>query len=134
MAKAAARFPGKAVSTSANLSGARRVLAASHPLLSGLSRSLDSIDAMEKSRIGAARERAATAKRATAASAVALFLAAMLGARATHAAHTSQSSSSSTASSSASSSDDFTGSSSDGFDSGSLAPAQSIPQVSTGSS
>jgi uncharacterized protein YfaQ (DUF2300 family) len=108
------------------------VLTVSQPRLSSLSRSLDSIGFMEKSRIGAARARAATAKRTLLASAVALFFAAMLAARATHAAQASHSSSSSTASSTAAA--DSFGSSSEDFDPGSLAPAQSVPQVATGSS
>jgi hypothetical protein len=88
---------------------------------------------MDNSRIGAARARAATAKRTLVVSSLALFVATVLGARATHAAHSSQSSSASSASSAATS-NDFSSSSSQDFDSGSLVPAQSAPQVSTGSS
>jgi hypothetical protein len=82
----------------------------------------------KNSRIAAARARATAAKQMLVASAVVLFFGAMLGARATHAAHASGSPS--TPSSGQSADDSFYG----GFDSGSLAPAQSTPQTSTGSS
>ena len=85
----------------------------------------------EPSRIGTARARAASAKQALLASALALFFAVILLARGTHPAHSSQSSS---VSSATSNEDDFLGSSSDDFQSGSIAPSQSTPQVSTGSS
>lgn len=81
------------------------------------------------SRIAGARARATAAKQMLAATALALFFGGMLAARATHAAHASQSDSSSTASSSATD-DSYDGD----FDSGSLAPAQSMPQAATGSS
>jgi hypothetical protein len=70
-------------------------------------------------------------KQALVASALALFVAVMLLARATHPAHSSQSNS---VSSGTSSTDDFFGSSGDDFQAGSIAPGQSTPQVATGSS
>jgi hypothetical protein len=86
----------------------------------------------QSSRIAAARARAATAKQALVMSALALFFGVMLLARLTHPAHASQSSS--VSSSTTSSAHDFYGSSNDDFQSGSIAPAQSAPQVATSSS
>jgi hypothetical protein len=86
----------------------------------------------QPSRIAAARARTAAAKQALLMSAFALFFAVMLLARLGHPAHASQASSAS--SSATSTADDFLGSSNDDFQSGSIAPAQSAPQVSSGSS
>jgi len=92
---------------------------------------MDSNALPQASRIAAARARASTVKQALFASALALFFAVMLLAKASHPAHTSQTSSVSSGTSNA---DDFFGNSSDDFRSGSIAPAQSAPQVATGSS
>ena len=95
--------------------------------------------AME-SRISAARARANRANNVILASAAALFVAALVGARIAHPARTSRpatTSSNSGATSSSSSSDGLYGESDDGEDyygSGSIAPSQSAPQLSTGGS
>jgi hypothetical protein len=93
---------------------------------------MESQSQRQPSRIAAARARSATAKQVLLTSALALFFAVMLLARLTHPAHASQSTSAS--SSTTSSANDFYGSSNDDFQSGSIAPTQSAPQVATGSS
>jgi hypothetical protein len=85
----------------------------------------------QPSRIAAARARAATVKQALLTSALALFFAVMLLARATHPAQSAQLTSVSNA---ASNTGDSFGNSSDDFEAGSIAPAQSAPQVATGGS
>jgi uncharacterized protein with FMN-binding domain len=92
-----------------------------------------------ESRISAARARANRANNVILAAAVALFVAAVGVARIAHPARASQpatSSRSSTASSSTSSSDQvYDESGDDGYyGSGSIAPSQSTPQLSTGGS
>jgi hypothetical protein len=92
-----------------------------------------------ESRISAARARANRANNVILASAAALFVAAVVAARVAHPARTSQPAtpSSSDATSTSTSSDYFSGESTDGGDydgSGSIAPSQSAPQLSTGGS
>ena len=87
-----------------------------------------------QSRIGAARARANRAHTAMIATAAALFLAAMVAARIAHPARAAQPATSSASSSVSSSSDDTSQGSGDYFNSGSTAPSQSAPQLSTGGS
>jgi hypothetical protein len=93
-----------------------------------------------ESRISAAKARANRANNVILASAAALFVAAVVAARVAHPARAPQpatTSSSSGATSATTSSDDFTGDAEDGGDSygsGSIAPSQSAPQLSTGGS
>ncbi|MFL6007111.1 MAG: hypothetical protein ACJ744_12775 [Gaiellaceae bacterium] len=93
-----------------------------------------------ESRISAARARANRANNVILASAAALFVAAAVAARVGHPARTSQpatTSSSSGATSASTSSDGSYGESEAGEDyygSGSIAPSQSAPQLSTGGS
>src|SRR4051794_4735497 len=111
----------------------------SQPGLTGVSCGAASIGAME-SRISAAKARANRANNVILASAAALFLAAAVAARVAHPARPSQpatTSSSSGATSASTGSDDFYGESDDSGDyygSGSIAPSQSPPQLSTGGS
>jgi hypothetical protein len=92
-----------------------------------------------ESRISAARARANRANNVILAAAAALFVAAVLAARIGHPARASQPATSSTSSSQTSSAtrsgDEYYGDSGDGYDdSGSVAPSQSTPQLSTGGS
>jgi hypothetical protein len=93
---------------------------------------MESQSRQQPSRIAAARARAATAKQALVMTTLALFFAVMLLARLTHPAHASQSTS--VSSSTTSSANDFYRGSNDDFQSGAIAPAQSVPQVATSSS
>lgn len=91
-----------------------------------------------ESRIEAAKARANRANNALMGVSAALFVAALVGARIAHPARASQPASSSTASTATSSSGDETYQESQGsdgyFGSGSTAPSQSTPQLSTGGS
>jgi len=92
-----------------------------------------------ESRISAARARANRANNVLIGSAAALFVAALVAARIAHPAQAKQPATSSTSASSTSSSDQsYYDQSDDGYydyyGSGSIAPSQSTPQLSTGGS